>query len=56
MKGLEKNGGKTDYSRITSRQIAVYKTDKALLELVDRELLIRHTSMHPGKRMRKDIP
>lgn len=35
MKGLEKNGGKTDYSRITSRQIAVYKTDKALLELVD---------------------
>lgn len=32
---MEKNGGKTDYSRITSRQIAVYKTDKALLELVD---------------------
>ena len=32
---LGKNGGKTDYSRLTSRQIAVYKTDKALLELVD---------------------
>ena len=32
---MGKNGGKTDYSRLTSRQIAVYKTDKALLELVD---------------------
>ena len=32
---LGKNGGKTDYSRLTSRQISVYKTDKALLELVD---------------------